>query len=223
MKKIFGIVGAGGHGREIMPLARINLADELARGDAELLFVVEDLEKEYFANGHKVISIEMFLKIDGDLHFNIAIGNSQARERLSSLLTSKGCRPFGVIAGDVTILDCNQIGEGYTISPQTIITSNVTIGAYFQANCQCVISHDCRIGDFVTLAPGVRCNGNVIIEDHAYIGAGSVIINGANDKPLIIGSNSIIGMGSVVITNVDPYATVVGNPARIIRTRSPIL
>jgi sugar O-acyltransferase (sialic acid O-acetyltransferase NeuD family) len=222
MKNFFGIVGAGGHGREIMPLARINLAAELAGRQSELLFVVEDLEEEYFVNGHKVISFETFVKIEGILHFNIAIGNSQARERLSSLLISKGCRPFGVTARDVTILDSVQVGEGCTLSPQTIITSNVTIGDYFQANCQCVISHDCRIGDFVTLAPGVRCNGNVIIENHAYIGASAVIINGNMNKPLIIGKNAVVGMGAVVINDVEAYTTVVGNPAKIVKKRSQV-
>ena len=32
--------------------------------------------------------------------------------------------------------------------------------------------------DTLTFAPGVKCNGNVLIEDHAYIGTGAVLKQG---------------------------------------------
>ena len=70
------------------------------------------------------------------------------------------------------------------------------------------------VGDFVTLAPGVQCNGNVVIEDHAYIGAGAVIKQGQPGKPLVIGSGAMVGMGAVVTKSIPPGITVVGNPAR---------
>ena len=72
----------------------------------------------------------------------------------------------------------------------------------------------CIVGDFVTLAPGARVNGNVVIEDHAYIGSGAVIKQGTPDKPLIIGKGSVIGMGAVVTKDVQPHSTVIGNPAK---------
>ena len=72
------------------------------------------------------------------------------------------------------------------------------------------------IGDFVTFAPGVKCNGNIHIQDHVYIGAGAVIKQGKPDQPLVIGAGAIVGMGAVVTKSVPPGATVVGNPARIV-------
>ena len=71
------------------------------------------------------------------------------------------------------------------------------------------------IGDFVTFAPGVKCNGNVVIEDHAYIGAGAVIKQGQPGAPLGIGHGAVVGMGAVVTKSVPAGATVVGNPARV--------
>jgi acetyltransferase-like isoleucine patch superfamily enzyme len=70
------------------------------------------------------------------------------------------------------------------------------------------------IGDFVTFAPGVKCNGNVVIEDHAYIGAGAVIKQGVPGVPLVIGRGAVVGMGAVVTNSVPAGTTVVGNPAR---------
>lgn len=73
------------------------------------------------------------------------------------------------------ILDSNEIAEGAVLSPFVTITSNAKIGKHFHANIYSYVAHDCVIGDFVTFAPGVKCNGNVVIEDHAYIGTGLLL------------------------------------------------
>ena len=87
----------------------------------------------------------------------------------------------------------------------------------FHANLYSYVEHDCVIGNYVTFAPGVKCNGNIHIHDHAYIGSGAVIKQGTADHPLIIGYGAVVGMGAVVTKSVPAGATVVGNPARIIR------
>ena len=75
-------------------------------------------------------------------------------------------------------------------------------------------AHDCIIGDYVTFAPGVRCNGNVVIGDHAYVGAGAIIKQGSQGKHMLIGEGAVVGMGAIVTKDVPPYTTVVGTPAR---------
>ena len=73
----------------------------------------------------------------------------------------------------------------------------------------------------MTFAPAVRCNGNIVIEDHAYIGTGAVIKQGRPDRPLVIGRGAVVGMGAVVTRDVPPGVTVVGNPARpLVRSAS---
>ena len=88
------------------------------------------------------------------------------------------------------------------------------IGKSFHANIYSYVAHDCRIGDFVTFAPKVCCNGNVHIEDHAYIGTGAIIRQGTPERPLVIGEGAVVGMGAVVTRDVPAGVTVVGNPAR---------
>lgn len=96
-----------------------------------------------------------------------------------------------------------------------MITTNVRIGRQFQCNIYSYVEHDCVIGDFVTFAPRVSCNGNVHIGDYAYVGAGAVIKQGAPGRPLTIGQGAVVGMGAVVTKDVAPGAIVVGNPARV--------
>jgi acetyltransferase-like isoleucine patch superfamily enzyme len=95
----------------------------------------------------------------------------------------------------------------------------VKIGKFFHANLFSYVAHDCTIGDYVTFAPNVACNGNVMIGDHAYIGTGAVLKQGTREAPLRIGEGAVVGMGAVVTKDVAPFTTVVGNPARVLERR----
>lgn len=214
MKKYYGIIGAGGYGREAMPLARAAISAEILSGNAELLFVVEGALDAVEENGTPVVSMEKFLSLPGERFFNIAIGASEVRERIACLCEDHGATPFSIIAENVVILDANDIGSGAILSPFVTVTSNAKIGKFFHANIYSYVAHDCVIGDFVTFAPGVKCNGNVKIEDHAYIGTGAVIKQGSTQKPLTIGRGAVVGMGAVVTKSVAAGETVIGNPAR---------
>ena len=165
-------------------------------------------------NGYPVITLDEFYKLPNQKRFNVAIGDSKVRARIAEDCLSHLIEPFSIIADGAVILDNNELGIGCMISTHTIVTSNVKIGRFFHANCQSIIAHDCIIGDYVTLAPGVRCNGNVVIGNHAYIGASAVIKQGTQSKPMVIGEGAVVGMGAVVTRDVPPYTTVVGNPAR---------
>jgi len=116
-------------------------------------------------------------------------------------------------------MDNIELAAGAALSPFVSITSNIKIGKCFHANLYSYVEHDCVIGDYVTFAPGVKCNGNIHIEDHAYIGSGAVIKQGTPDQPLVIGKGAVVGMGAVVTKSVPAGVTVVGNPARILEKK----
>ncbi|SHF32394.1 transferase hexapeptide (six repeat-containing protein) [Lampropedia hyalina DSM 16112] len=214
---VFAVYGASGYGREVMPLARWQLE---AQGIAsERLFFIDDHPDSEQVNGQRVLSYADFLKIPAiEHHAVIAIANSAVRERLAGRLQADGITPWTVQAGNAVVMDGVTIGEGAAISPFVTLTSNIRIGRHFHANLYSYVAHDCVVGDFVTFAPGVKCNGNVVIEDHAYIGTGAVIKQGQPGKPLVIGRGAVVGMGAVVTRSVEPGTTVVGNPARVMGT-----
>lgn len=221
--KLYGIVGAGGFGREVMPLANAMLKKLLQNSHYELVFVVENKTSETTINNHNVLSIdEFFSKGATDKYFNIAIANYEIRKRIAESMMKMGIRPFRINAMNSIELDNNTIGEGAIFCPFTTVTSNSKIGKFFHANIYSYIGHDCDIGDYVTFAPSVHCNGNVIIEDHAYIGTGVVIREGTQKKPMVIGKGAILGMGAVVTKSVPPFETVIGNPAQPFKRKEEV-
>ncbi len=210
---IFGIYGASGCGRGIMPLAREQVL-RLGLSREQLVFI-DDGPQARQVNGQSVLSYAEFLACAAaERHVALAIANSAIREKLAQQCAQDGILPWTVQAGNVVIMDEVCIGEGALLSPFVTLTSNIQIGRYFHANLYSYVEHDCRIGDYVTFAPGVRCNGNVVIADHAYIGAGAVIKQGRPGQPLVIGHHAVVGMGAVVTRDVPPETTVIGNPAR---------
>jgi len=216
---LYGLIGAGGFGREVMPLVRAQLAPSLARGQAQVAFVVEGEPDAQMVNETPVISLDAFLNYSGSKRFNIAIGNSEARARIAAICGTAGVSPFTIMATNVVILENVQIGEGAILCPFVTLLSNARIGRFFHANIYSYVAHDCVIEDFVTFAPRVACNGRSLIEEHAYIGTGAVLREGTPDIPLTIGAGAVVGMGAIVTRNVAARETVVGNPARLLEKR----
>ncbi len=212
--KRFAIFGASGCGRGVLPLVRQQLQAALASGDADLVFV-DDRPPAPVVNGQRVLTYSQWLSEPASSqHMNVAIANSRVREQVVQRFEADGVDFFEVRAANVVQLDEVQLGEGAVLCPFVTLTSNIRIGRHFHANIYSYVEHDCVVGDFVTFAPGVMCNGNVHIEDHAYIGTGAVIKQGLPGAPLVIGRGAVVGMGAVVTKSVPPGVTVVGNPAR---------
>src|SRR5690554_952847 len=209
---IVAVYGASGFGREIMPLAKAQYHAMFA--DVRFIFVDDGAEQDSL-NGYPILTYSDFLALEAINKFVIlAIANSAVRENLIEKCEADEIGILSVVADNAVILDEVEIGEGAILCHFTQLTSNIKIGKQFHANIYSYVAHDCVIGDYVTFAPGVRCNGNIHIEDHAYIGIGAIIKQGTPSKPLVIGKGAVVGMGAVVTKDVPPGVTVIGNPAR---------
>ena len=147
----------------------------------------------------------------------MAIADYKIRKKVVEQYFDSGCHPLSIRAANSLVLDRVELGVGSILCGFTHLTSDVKIGDYFHCNIYSYVAHDSVIGDFVTFAPQVCCNGNVHVHDYAYIGTGAVLKQGTPDKPLVIGEGAVIGMGAVVTKDVAPYEVVVGNPAKPLR------
>lgn len=212
--KIYGIYGASGFGRGVMPVLRQQLQSTNSTKEYELVFI-DDAPSCDLINGHRVLNYQQFLKQKVDVKYvTIAIANSVIREKLVNQCLADNLKFLKIKSSNAITMDDCEIGEGSILCPFVTLTSNIKIGKHFHANLYSYVEHDCIIGDFVTFAPSVKCNGNIVIEDHAYIGTGAILRQGKPNDPLIIGRSAVVGMGAVVTKNVPAGTAVVGNPAR---------
>lgn len=129
----------------------------------------------------------------------------------------------------VLIREHCTIGNNVSIGSYTELSHDVIIGDNVRIHSRCFIpegthiEHDAWVGPCVcftndkypgsVLHPDVPKQRNApIVEYHATIGANVTVLPGVR-----IGHYSLVGAGAVVTKDVPPYATVVGNPARVIR------
>jgi len=99
----------------------------------------------------------------------------------------------------VTIHRASVGGDGITF-----IGDNNFILAYVH------IAHDCKIGNFVTMANLASLAGHVVVEDHAYIGG----IVGVHQFTRI-GAYSMVGAFSGVGQDIPPYMIASGSRAKL--------
>lgn len=205
---LLGIYGASGFGREVMPLAHAT------RGEGTECVFIDDAANGA-VNGHPCITYAEFrARGDANKRAVVAIANSKVRQTLTERLLDDGIALATVAAANSVSGDGCDVAAGAILCSFVTLTSNMTIGRGFHANLYSYVAHDCVIGDYVTFAPGVMCNGNIMIEDHAYVGTGAILKQGVPGAPTVIGAGAVIGMGAVVTKSVAPGVTVVGNPAK---------
>ena len=216
-KKIYAIYGYGGFAREVMPL----LDNDTQHYTSVFVIHKKYMPNSKIINGRDIISFEDFsIMRDYDKHITIAISDSAMRSFISNEIDKTDIKRANIISKQTVVMDNVEMSSGCIICPFVTLTSNIKIGHNFHANIYSYVAHDCIIGDNVTFAPSVKCNGNVIIEDNVFIGTGAIIKQGKKDNPIVLGANSTISAGSFVTKSVKESTTVFGNPAKILNKSS---
>jgi sugar O-acyltransferase (sialic acid O-acetyltransferase NeuD family) len=185
------LFGAGGHAREVA--AQIN---------HPITFFVDD--------EHSGGDIQPLTSFDPDKYkMMIAVGDCIERKKIAERLP-KETKYFTFIHPTALIMDKNiEIGEGSFIGAYSILTTKIKLGKHVILNRSNHVSHDCVLGDYVSLMPNALLSGNVEIGDCCWIST-----NASIREKIKITNNVTIGMGAAVVKNIDERGTYVGVPAK---------
>lgn len=108
-----------------------------------------------------------------------------------------------------------NISKTALINPSTYIGKNVLLNAQTEVgkgvilNTGSIIEHECKLSDYVHIAPGAVLCGNVSVGEESFVGANSVVRQNVE-----ISERIVIGSGSVVTSNVKESGVWVGNKLR---------
>lgn len=198
--KGLAVIGAGGHAKVVIATAR-------ALGWSELS-VYDDNPACW---GQRVLDIEVrgpLREIAGrGAPAILAIGANAARAKLSRELDCNWqslIHPHALVDASCTVQAGTLVCAGVVIQPQA------QLGRHVIVNTSASVDHDCRVGDFVHIAPGSRLTGEVTLAEGVFVGAGSTLIPGVR-----IGEWTRVGAGAVCIHDLPAGCTAMGVPARV--------
>jgi sugar O-acyltransferase (sialic acid O-acetyltransferase NeuD family) len=200
------LYGAGGHGRSVLEVL-------FRARERRVVAIVDDGR----ASGDSMRDVPIVggadalegLLADGVRAGVVAIGDNAVRERIADLLVGQGIELTSVVDPSAVVASDATVGAGTAVMPTAVIGAGVVIGRCVILNTGSSVDHDCRVGDFAHLSPGVRVSGGCTIRDGCHVGIGASIAQLAT-----VGRAAVIGAGAAVIGDVPPGTTFVGVPAR---------
>lgn len=215
LKKIV-IVGAGDHGRGTLEIFRAGAA--AGKETPEVLGFVDDdpARRGLTPGGLPVLGpVEWLLERAarepgaGEYAAILAISSPQAKRNLAQKLAPAHIPYVSAVHPSVILGAGTTAGPGAIIGAGVVAAYDTRIGAHTTINLNASLGHDCVIGDYSTIAPGVNITGKVRIGDGAQIQTNATIVPGTT-----IGAWARVGPGAVVLQDVAEGEFVFGNPAR---------
>lgn len=203
------IAGAGGFGREVAWLvAAINEADNrphfTLRGFLDPSKPSHPLPAPYL--GDEAWAEWHLAK---ETQFVVAVGAPALRRRIATRLEQAGFVPATLVHPRAEVGPSVRLGPGGVVCAGAVLTVDVQVGRHGLLNLNCTVGHDCQLGDFVTLAPGVHLSGATRLGHGVEVGTGAVTL-----PQVSLADGAILGAGAVLTHDAAKPGTYVGIPAR---------
>lgn len=138
-----------------------------------------------------------------------SVGENLIRKKLISLFENLGLNQFVAIDPSANVSKSAKLNSSTYIGKNVTVNAQCEIGRGVVLNTSCIIEHECKVSDFVHIAPGAVLCGNVFIGEEVFVGANSVI-----RQNTYISEGIMIGAGSVVTSSLCEKGIWVGNKLR---------
>jgi sugar O-acyltransferase (sialic acid O-acetyltransferase NeuD family) len=209
------IVGAGGHGREVLGI----YLDCIAHG--QQWHVVGFVDQDPARHGQILDGVPVlggwnwFDGVDRDeVNVACAVGTPDVARRLVLRARDLGLRLCNAISPLAHVSPFARLGQGVMLFANSVVNTGAFLGDGVTLNLGATVSHDAHVGSYCNVNPGVHLAGRVHVGEGCYVGMGANLIQGVS-----IGAWSVIGAGAVVVRDLPSHVTAVGVPARVVKTR----
>ena len=205
------IVGAGGHGKVVLDILRA------AEKYKPIGFLDADpaLAESYVGGLPVLGSINAIatLRRQRVRRAVVAIGDNRTRAKYAALLLEQGIELVNAIHPAAFVSPTASIGSNVVVAARAAVGTEARLADSVIVNTSAVVDHECDLGEAAHVCPGAALAGRVRVGRGAFIGAGARVI-----QCRTVGVHATVGAGAVVIRDVLDDSTVVGVPARPVRS-----
>lgn len=169
------IVGAGGHGRCCLNIARESY-DEIAFlddnhineriNDCKVIGAIDDIGL-YFSDYQDII---------------IVVGNNKLRKRITIKAVELGYNIVSLISKDSVISKYAKINQGVVIFSNAVVESNAFIGEGSIVTSNVTINHDATIEEYILIYSNTVIRLNALIGSFTCIGSNCTVCFGVKLK-----------------------------------------
>ena len=143
--------------------------------------------------------------------FILAIGDIDARRRVTESLVSRGGRFIDFVHPLSHIASTAKMGQGAVIYPYALLSNNATLGDFVHLSLYASVGHDAHAGDNCYLAPYATLNGESKIGNDVLLGSHATVAS-----RISIGNNTRIAANSAAMRDAPENSVIVGVPGRCV-------
>ncbi len=200
------IAGAGGFGREALALVKtLNKIEQRWNIKGFINDIPDALDGKNCS--HQIIgTIQDWVPGENEV-FVMGISSPQGKEKVATLLRSRGAKFVTLIHPAALVSDEATIGEGCIIGGRSSVGGGTIIGDFVHI-AGSMVGQDAEIGDFSTTT-GFANITNAHLGKRVFVGSHAVILNN-----LRVGDDAFVCAGSIVFSHVKANTKVIGNPAK---------
>ena len=210
------LIGAGGHGRVVLDILRAGgIHNPVGFLDADPQLTGQEVGGLPVLGQLNMLPKLKSQKVKAAI---ISIGDNHPRWQYFRKISGQGFELVNAIHPSSFVSETARLGRNVVVAAGAVISTDAHISDAVIVNTSAVVDHECQIGVAAHICPSATLAGRVSVGEQAFIGLGANII-----QCLKIDSYCIVGAGAVVIEDVPMGATVVGVPAKVIKTAKPSL
>lgn len=213
------LLGAGGQAKDFIKNIEEYNSDTARNKRLKILGLIDDYNK--ISVGYRVAGYPVFdsfnvfkQRVFKGARVICAVGDPVNKTKLIKKAQDLRLKFFNLVHPGVHVHRTVKMGEGVSFLAFSVVSAYCRISDHVSVNYLASVSHDCAIGDYATICPGVNIGGGSVLGQGVFMGIGSCCM----DKKKI-GRWTVVGAGAVVVKDVTDYSVVVGNPASSIAKR----